>query len=79
MSCTTVQVLTVLDQQQDVYKERCKHFDVTVKERLRDSNHAILLTDDEQPHDWENFDFSNDEDFICEYGKKLALDDPTIP
>jgi hypothetical protein len=71
VSCTTVQRLTLLDQQQNLYRERCKDFDVTVKERLRDSNHVILLTNDEQPHDWE--------DFICEYGKKLALDDPIIP
>jgi hypothetical protein len=25
------------------------------------------------------FDFSQDKDFLCEYSKKLALDDPTIP
>jgi hypothetical protein len=52
---------------------------MTVKEKLRDFNHIILLNNDEQPHDWENFDFSQDKDFLCEYGKKLALDDPTIP
>ena len=79
ISCTTVQRLTLLDQQQNLYKERCQHFDITVKEKLRDSNHIILLNNDEQPHDWENFDFSQDKDFLCEYGKKLALDDPTIP
>jgi hypothetical protein len=27
----------------------------------------------------ENFDFSKDKDFLWEYGKPLALDDPTIP
>jgi hypothetical protein len=52
---------------------------VTVKERLRDSNHVILLTDDEEPNDWEDSDFSNDEGFICKYGKEHALDDPIIP
>jgi hypothetical protein len=79
ISCTTVQKLTLLDQQQNLFTERCQHFDMTVKEKLRDSNHIILLNSDEQPHDWENFAFSKDKDFLCEYGKKLALEDPTIP
>jgi hypothetical protein len=52
---------------------------MTVKKKLSDSNHIILLNNEEQSHDWENFDFSREKDFLCKYGKKLALDDPTIP
>ena len=79
ISCTTVQRLTLLDQQQDVYRERCKHFDTTVKERLRDGNHVILLDAADQPYDWDNYDFSQDHDFISEYGKSLVISDPSIP
>ena len=71
--------MTLLDQQQHIYQDKCQHFGVTVKEKLRDSNHVILLNNDEQPHDWEDLDFSKDEDFIRGFGKKLAVDDHTIP
>jgi hypothetical protein len=41
ISCTTVQRLTLLDQQQNLCKERCQHFEITVNEKLYDSNHII--------------------------------------
>lgn len=78
ISCTTVQRLTLLDQQQDVYKERCKHFDTTIKERLRDANNVIVLEEANQPYDWDNYDFSQDQDFLSEYGKPLVVSDPSI-
>jgi hypothetical protein len=45
--------------------------------KLRDSNHVILLNIDEQH--WEDFDFSKNRDLLCNHGKTLASDDPTIP
>jgi hypothetical protein len=79
ISCTTVQRLTLLVQQQILYKERCHHFDMTLNENLRDSNHATLQNSNDQPHVWENVDFFKGQAFLCEQGKILALDDPTIP
>lgn len=79
ISCSTVQRLTLLDQQQEIYIERCKHFDTTVKERLRDGNHVILVDAADQPYDWDNYDFSNDTDFVSEFGKQLVISDPSIP
>ena len=79
ISCTTVQRLTLLDQQTEIYKERCKHFNTTVQERLRDGNHVILLDANDQPYDWDRYDFTQDEDFVSEYGKELVISDPSIP
>lgn len=79
ISCTTVQRLTLLDQQTELYINRCNHFDETVKERLRDNNNIIVLGETDQPFDWDKYDFSGDEDFLSEYGKDLVLNDSTIP
>jgi hypothetical protein len=62
ISCITVQRFPLLDQHQNLRKERCQHFDMSVKEKLHDSNHTIILNSDEQPHDWEYFDSSKDKD-----------------
>ena len=51
MSCGTGQRLSLLDQQQDIHKERCKNIDMTAKERLRDSIHVIILSDNERRHE----------------------------
>lgn len=79
ISCTTVQRLTLLDQQTEIYKQRCTHFDETVRNRLRDGHHVIALGESDQPFDWDKYDFSTDEDFLSEHRKDLVLNDPSIP
>lgn len=79
ISCTTVQRLTLLEQQQDVYIQRCKHFDTTVSERLRDGQHMLIIEQQDQPYNWDDYDFTQDEDFVSEYGRALTINDKSIP
>jgi hypothetical protein len=44
---------------------------MTVKGKLRDSNHVILLNSDKQSRDWEHFDFSKIRPFYVSTAESL--------
>jgi hypothetical protein len=77
ISCTTVQQLTLLDQQTEVYKNQCKNFDEIVKERMHNENHVSVLDEVDQPLTRTNmiFPLTNS---ISKYNKDLVLNDETL-
>ena len=78
VSRTTVQRVTNLELQTNEVKQRCTQYDVRIKERLKNEDHAILADDDEQTlQDWDDYTEDNDPEFTEEYNQLLP--DSVIP